>query len=153
MRLLDDLAQKPVKRHFCAHTIVDRGDPSPEPGKPIGNAPKDRHGPGWNRLHMPERVPVSEPVPELRLHPARRQIPAPKRNARRFYSPQDQSQIHPLFLLIDRASGQVLARVRGTLNHVEVEAEKFARAQGCELADLEILIEGATRGAPAILDQ
>ena len=139
MRILPDTGQRPVRRHFCAHTVVVRDDPD----QSFARGPHGGDGPAWNRLHMPERVPVSEPVPELRLHPARRQIPAPKRNARRFYSPQDQSQVHPLFLLIDRASGQVLARVRGTQNHVEVEAEKFARAQGCELGDLRILIEGA----------
>ena len=132
-----DLAQKPVKRHFCAHTIVDRGDPCPSRASRWASAQVTRGTarPGTG-CTCPSACLFPNPCPNCACTRPGASHPGPKRNARRFYSPQDQSQIHPLFLLIDRASGQVLARVRGTLNHVEVEAEKFARAQGCELADL-----------------
>jgi hypothetical protein len=64
------------------------------------------------------------------------------RNARRLYSPQDQRGVTIVFLIMDRVTGQVLARVRGCALHCEQEAEKLARSQGCELADLKVIFEG-----------
>ncbi|WP_419694850.1 hypothetical protein ACN2CC_32060 [Mesorhizobium muleiense] len=43
---------------------------------------------------------------------------------------------------MDREQGQVLARVKGSAAHCEIEAEKLARSQGFELADLKVLFEG-----------
>ncbi len=47
-----------------------------------------------------------------------------------------------VFVIMDRKTGQVLARVRGGAARCEIEAEKLARSQGGTLADLRVVWEG-----------
>lgn len=93
---------------------------------------------------MPERVVTRQPAVETRASGGRRQH-QPQRNAQRLYRPQDQRGVQSVFVIMDRVSGQVLARVRGNAAHCEIEAEKLARSQGGTLADLRVVFEGELR--------
>ena len=92
-------------------------------------------------MSFPERVATTPPVVEVRAAGGRRQHQIP-RNDRRMYRPQDQRGVSTVFVILDRETDQVLARVRGGAAHCEVEAEKLACSQGCELADLKVVFEG-----------
>lgn len=59
----------------------------------------------------------------------------------RFYVPKDGHQDGPMFLFIDRQEGVTLARCRGTVTHVNREAEKFVKSQGGTMADIQLMID------------
>lgn len=101
----------------------------------------------WNSLSFPERLETTPPPGrEVSAARGRRQHQA-KRNMRRFYRPQDQRDVQTVFVVIDRLSGQVLARVRGSAAHCEIEAEKLAQSQGGTIADLRVIFEGELNDA------
>lgn len=136
MRVLSDLTQKPRLGQRLAHVVLVREDgfaQSHSLAEPVHRV--------WNTLSK-ERVRTHEPVPEPSARLSRQHQAAPKRNARRLYTPQDQRGVETVFVIMDRQEGQVLARVKGTALHCEVEAEKLARSQGFELADLKVIFEG-----------
>lgn len=168
-RVLPDLSQKSVQRQFLGHTHIDRGGLAPEPGRPFAVAPRDPsrfvehegrevHGKRviregrvvmpsrWNRLSF---EPVHTGAEQLlveqafqRPKPPRQHLAQKPRNVQRLYRPQDQRGVQSVFVIMDRKTGQVLARVRGSAAHCEIEAEKLARSQACELADLKVVFEG-----------
>lgn len=144
-KILADLTPHTYPKFHLGHTHLVRDDGGlyeTQPGQPVGakirgkRMPSPRH----NSLSM-TRVKTHEPVVEVKISTRQHQAQKP-RNARRLYRPQDQRGAYPVFQIMDRVTGQVLARVRGTVNHVEVEAEQLARSQGGDLADLKILIQG-----------
>lgn len=164
MRVLQDLTQKPRHAQVLGHVVVERDGLVVLKDKPMVQAPSVtsrtvestgrvirrgrvvREGwvqdpAPWNKLHMPERVATTPPTPQLRASGGRRQH-QPQRNVVRLYRPQDQRNVQTVFVIMDRDTGQVLARVRGGAAHCEIEAEKLARSQGFELADLKVVFEG-----------
>ncbi|RUU78237.1 hypothetical protein [Mesorhizobium sp. M7A.F.Ca.MR.362.00.0.0] len=136
MRILPDLSQPKMQRVFAKATVVERED-----GFSQSHSMAEVEHRVWNKMSK-ERVKTSTPLPEPRAQISRQhQAPIP-RNARRLYSPQDQRGVETRFVIMDRQEGQVLARVKGSALHCEKEAEKLARSQGCELADLKVIFEG-----------
>lgn len=47
-----------------------------------------------------------------------------------------------VFVIMDRLTGQVLARVRGNAVHCKIEAEKLAQSMSVDLRDLRVRFEG-----------
>jgi hypothetical protein len=92
------------------------------------------------RAGWPQRA-VYEAIEAGRTNPPPPRSSRPVRPPRRFYKPIDQSQLHPRFEIFDRATGQVLARVRGTREFIHNEALKLAQSHGGSLRDLVIKIE------------
>jgi len=139
MRILEDLSQNPNHvRWYGEHTVFGRPDELPQPVAPTA---KDSPRVAWNQLHMPQRIVTQQPAVEVRAAGGKRQHKA-RRNKRRLYRPQDQRDVQTCFVILDRETGHVLARVRGDAAHCEIEAEKLARSQGCELSDLRVVFEG-----------
>lgn len=136
MRVLPDLTQKPRLGRRLATTVLVREDgfvQSHSFAEPVHRV--------WNALSK-ERVHTHEPVPEPSARLSRQHQAPVRRNAKRLYTPQDQRGVETRFVIEDRVTGQVLARVKGGALHCEVEAEKLARSQGCELSDLRVYFEG-----------
>ncbi|RWH52249.1 MAG: hypothetical protein EOQ82_26490 [Mesorhizobium sp.] len=137
MKILPDLSQPRQRRVFARTTVLERDE-----GFVQSHSMAEVEHRVWNKLSK-ERVrgcTLRETEPSARMsrqHQAK--IP---RNARRLYSPQDQRGVETVFVIMDRVTGQVLARVRGGATHCEIEAEKLARSQGGELADLKVIFEG-----------
>ncbi|WP_353645750.1 hypothetical protein [Mesorhizobium sp. WSM2239] len=143
-KILADLTQKPQGRQFARATVLvhDEGIGG-NPGSPVGAKITGKRCPTgrWNKMSFPERVPTRPVMAEVRVSGGQRQL-QPKRNPMRLYRPQDQRGVQTVFVIFDRDTGQELARVRGNASHCEIEAEKLARSQGCEFADLIVKFEG-----------
>ncbi|MER8983948.1 hypothetical protein [Mesorhizobium sp. M0843] len=140
MRVLQDLTQKPRLGHRLAHTVIERAE-----GFAQSHSMAEVEHRVWNKLSK-ERLSCASPerdaLDRVSARPSRQHQAPIKRNARRLYSPQDQRGVETVFVIMDRLMGQVLARVKGSALHCEKEAEKLARSQGFELADLKIIFEG-----------
>lgn len=67
----------------------------------------------------------------------------PKSPPVRLYRPKDQlsPEHHSLFVVVDRQTDVVLARVRGSLEWVGREARKLVAAYGARMADVRIVLE------------
>lgn len=137
MKILPDLSQPRLRRVFAKATVLVRDE-----GFHQTHALAEVEHRVWNTLSK-ERIrgcTIPEPEPSARMsrqHQAK--IP---RNTRRLYRPQDQRGVETVFVIMDREQGQVLARVKGSAAHCEIEAEKLARSQGGELSDLKVIFEG-----------
>mgnify|MGYP001093769301 CR=1 FL=1 len=111
MRVLPDLTQKPHLGRRLATTVLVREDgfvQSHSFAEPVHRV--------WNALSK-ERVHTHEPVPEPSARLSRQHQAAPKRNTKRLYTPQDQRGVETRFVIEDRVTGQVLARVKGGALH------------------------------------
>ncbi|ESY35748.1 hypothetical protein NKK48_01450 [Mesorhizobium sp. C386A] len=140
MKILPDLSQPKMRRVFARATVVERED-----GFSQSHSMAEVEHRVWNKLSK-ERLSCASPerdaLDRVSARPSRQHQAPIKRNARRLYSPQDQRGVETVFVIMDRLMGQVLARVKGSALHCEKEAEKLARSQGFELADLKIIFEG-----------
>ncbi|RWM32616.1 MAG: hypothetical protein EOR77_21540 [Mesorhizobium sp.] len=137
MKILPDLSQPKMRRVFARATVFVRDE-----GFVQSHSMAEVEHRVWNRLSK-ERVrgcTLRETEPSAR--PSRQHQAKIPRNTRRLYRPQDQRGVETVFVIMDREQGQVLARVKGSAAHCEIEAEKLARSQGFELADLKVLFEG-----------
>lgn len=141
MRVLQDLTQKSRHGQRLAHTVLVREDgftQSHSLAEPVHRV--------WNELSK-ERVRgctahEQEALQRVSARPSRQHQAPVRRNAKRLYTPQDQRGVETRFVIEDRVTGQVLARVKGGAAHCEIEAEKLARSQGGELSDLRVYFEG-----------
>ncbi|MBN7759764.1 hypothetical protein JF546_19115 [Nitratireductor aquimarinus] len=140
MRILPVLDQKPVRRHFASHVVIQREDYTPP------QTPHSVEHRSWNSLSFSRlrgcSAPEREALERVSARPSRQHQAPVRRNVMRLYRPQDQRGVRTVFVIMDRVTGQVLARVRGDAAHCEIEAEKLARSQGCQLADLKVIFEG-----------
>ncbi|RWI47555.1 MAG: hypothetical protein EOR34_10460 [Mesorhizobium sp.] len=137
MKILPDLSQPKMRRVFAKTTVLVRDE-----GFVQSHSMAEVEHRVWNKLSK-ERVrgcTLRETEPSAR--PSRQHLAPVPRNAKRLYRPQDQRDVTTVFVIMDRVTGQVLARVKGGAAHCEIEAEKLARSQGGELADLNVIFEG-----------
>ncbi|TGR74919.1 hypothetical protein EN836_33100, partial [Mesorhizobium sp. M1C.F.Ca.ET.193.01.1.1] len=122
MRVLPDLTQKPRLGQRLAHVVLVRED-----GFTQAHSMAEPEHRVWNALSK-ERVRgctahEREALQRISARPSRQHQAPVRRNAKRLYTPQDQRGVETAFLIEDRLTGQVLARVKGTALHCEVEAE------------------------------
>ncbi len=136
IRILPDKTQRPVRRQFATALVKQYEDDFPHQ-----QHPSEVQHRVWNSMSF-GRVKTREPLPEPSARMSRQHQAPVHRNVQRLYRPQDQRGVETVFVIMDRVTGQVLARVRGDAVHCEKEAEKLVRSQGGTLSDVKVLIEG-----------